>query len=127
MFETISNIVSPTSPAVPMYSVDECNSCLFAFVHKINDIQANVSQFISKKLPINHFSIQKPNPDPSSLPQNYRPIFKLPFIAKALENVFAKQLTTTVLDEHDISVWFPSVAFNRDSTSQSPKWSVTEE
>uniref|UniRef100_A0A669CC42 Reverse transcriptase domain-containing protein n=1 Tax=Oreochromis niloticus TaxID=8128 RepID=A0A669CC42_ORENI len=53
-----------------------------------------------------HQLLKKPKLDPSLL-SSYRPISKLPFIAKILEKVVAKQLTV-VLDEHNVLDKFQS-------------------
>ena len=50
--------------------------------------------------------IKKTNTYPS-LPQNYRPISKLPFLSRIWEKVVVKQLTTTI-DEHNILDEFQS-------------------
>ncbi len=50
--------------------------------------------------------VRKTNLNPT-VPQNHRPISKLPFISKILEKVVAKQLTT-VLTDHNILDKFQS-------------------
>ncbi len=50
--------------------------------------------------------LKKTNIDPS-LPQNYRPISKLPFMAKVLEKVVVNQLSA-VLDGHSVFDKFQS-------------------
>lgn len=58
--------------------------------------------------------LKKPNLDPS-LPNNYRPISKLPFVSKVLEKVVANQLTS-YLTNHNIPDKFQSGFRKKHST-----------
>lgn len=43
LFDTISKIVSPLAPQVPVHSKSDCNRFLHAFVNKVQDIRATIN------------------------------------------------------------------------------------
>ena len=51
LFDTISNIVTPATPAVPIFSSEECNKFLSFFVGKINDIRIEHSPHLPQPIP----------------------------------------------------------------------------
>lgn len=42
VFECIQNIVLPSTPLVPVYTIDDCNIFLKYFVNKVNEIRASI-------------------------------------------------------------------------------------
>jgi len=42
VFDVIQNIVSPSTPLVPVFTTDDCNKFLKYFVYKVNEIRASV-------------------------------------------------------------------------------------
>ena len=100
--DLVSSMKSSTSPldAIPTVMLKEVISsvgpCLVSIINRSLESGSVPSVF---KQAVVQPLLKKPNLDPS-LPKNYRPISKLPFISKILEKVVANQLFT-FLEKND--------------------------